>query len=120
VNGRGKGEWTGDNQQTAAAFFLVYNPTGRPVLIDDGVIPTGRRQQLGYFSAAGDVVTSSSPVANNVNLLVQAVLLNYMALHGQAANFATALPGHGLGADASQRALIAFNPIVNGVITSPV
>ena len=33
VNGRGKGEWTGDNQQTAAAFFLVYNPPsagGRP------------------------------------------------------------------------------------------
>ena len=26
VDGRGKGEWTGDNQQTAASFFLVYNP----------------------------------------------------------------------------------------------
>src|SRR5690606_35738022 len=24
--GRGKGVWTGDNQQTAASFFLVYNP----------------------------------------------------------------------------------------------
>ena len=33
VDGRGKGEWTGDNQQTAASFFLVYNPPtsgGRP------------------------------------------------------------------------------------------
>ena len=119
VNGRGKGEWTGDNQQVAAAFFLVYNPTGRPVLLDVDGIPTGRRQQLGYFSAAGDVVTSGSPVANNVNLLVQAILLNYMALHGQAANFAATFPGHGLGPDASQRALISFNPIVNGVITSP-
>ena len=36
VDGRGKGEWTGDNQQIAAAFFLVYNPPtsgGRPVLL---------------------------------------------------------------------------------------
>lgn len=28
AGGRGKGEWTGDNQQTAASFFLVYNPLG--------------------------------------------------------------------------------------------
>ncbi len=26
VGGRGKGVWTGDNQSTAAAFFLVFNP----------------------------------------------------------------------------------------------
>src|SRR5512138_3296571 len=28
ANGRGKGQWTGDNQQTAAAFFLVLRPLG--------------------------------------------------------------------------------------------
>ena len=28
AGGRGKGVWTGDNQSTAAAFFLVYNPKG--------------------------------------------------------------------------------------------
>jgi hypothetical protein len=56
-------------------------------------------------------------VANNVNVLVQAVLLNYMALHGEAANFPTAFPGHGLGVTQTQRAMIAFNPIVNGRIT---
>ncbi|MGH8177081.1 MAG: hypothetical protein ACREV5_12545 [Steroidobacter sp.] len=117
ADGRGKGEWTGDNQQVAAAFFLVYNPAGRPVLLEEDGIATARRQQLGYFSAGGDVVTASSPAANNVNLLVQSVLLNYMALHGEAANFPTALPGHGLGATQTQRSMIAFNPIVNGTIT---
>ena len=119
VNGRGKGEWTGDNQQTAAAFFLVYNPTGRPVLLNEDGIPTTRRQQLGYFRRDGDVETAGSVAANNVNLLVQTVLLNYMALHNESAHFPTAFQGQGLGATASQRALIAFQPIVNGVITSP-
>jgi hypothetical protein len=116
TDGRGKGQWTGDNQQTGAAFFLVYNPLGRPVLLNQDGIPTTRRQQLGYFRRDGDVETSSSPAANNVNLLVQTVLLNYMALHGEAANFASAFPGHGLGNAQAQSALVAFNPIVNGRI----
>jgi hypothetical protein len=116
VDGRGKGVWTGDNQQTAAAFFLVYNPPasgGRPMLLTSG--SAARHQQLGYFSAGGDVVTSSSPAANNVNLLVQTVLLNYMALHGEAGNF-NATFGNSLGAGAALDAMIAFSPIVNGRI----
>jgi len=116
VDGRGKGEWTGDNQQTAAAFFLVYSPQGRPTLLNEGGIPTTRRQQLGYFRRDGDVETAGSPAANNVNLLVQAVVLNYMALHEPAPNLASAIPGHGLGNTDSQRSMIAFNPIVNGRI----
>jgi len=116
TDGRGKGQWTGDNQQTGAAFFLVYNPLGRPVLLNQDGIPTTRRQQLGYFRRDGDVETSSSPAANNVNLLVQTVLLNYMALHGEAGNFGAAFPGHGLGNAQAQSALVAFNPIVNGRI----
>ncbi len=110
TEGRGKGEWTGDNQQVAAAFFLVYSPTGRPTLLDEAQIPTTRRQQLGYFNANGDVVTASSPAANNVNLLVQTVLLNYMALHGERTSFASAFPGQSLGGAAD--AMIAMNPIV--------
>lgn len=113
AGGRGKGEWTGDNQQTAAAFFLVYNPTGRPVLMTSG--GAARHQQIGYFSAGGDVVNSSSPAANNVNLLVQTVLLNYMALHGEAGNYNTLFNG-ALGAGAALDGLIAFEPIVNGKI----
>jgi hypothetical protein len=112
VDGRGKGQWTGDNQQTAAAFFLVYNPTGRPSLLQEGSIPATRRQQLGYFRRDGDVETAGSPAANNVNLLVQTVLLNYMALHGEETDFPTRFVGHGLGPTDMQRSLIAFNPIV--------
>jgi hypothetical protein len=118
AGGRGKGEWTGDNQQTAAAFFLVYNPPtsgGRAVLLTSGAAGAARHQQLGYFSADGDVVNSSSPAANNVNLLVQTVLLNYMALHGEAGNYNT-LFGSALGAGSALDGLIAFEPIVTGTI----
>ncbi|HKQ84145.1 MAG TPA: hypothetical protein VJS42_18250 [Steroidobacteraceae bacterium] len=104
VDGRGKGEWTGDNQQTAAAFILVYNPAGRPALMQAG------RNQLGAFSAEGDVVTSSSPGANNVNLLVQMVLLNYMALHNEAGQF-TAKFGTALGTGTGLDQWIGFAPI---------
>ena len=113
VDGRNKGEWTGDNQQTAAAFFLVYNPPasgGRPVLMTSGA-GAPRHQQIGYFSAGGDVVNSSSPAANNVNLLVQTVLLNYMALHGDAGQYNTAF-GTALGSGTALDGLIAFEPIV--------
>ena len=99
----------------------MYNPPslgGRPQLLTSG--SEARHQQIGYFSAGGDVVTSSSPAANNVNLLVQTVILNYMALHGEQGNFATAFPRHGLGSNTSLDRLTALAPIVNGVITSPV
>jgi hypothetical protein len=118
TDGRGKGEWTGDNQQVAAAFFLVYNPPslgGRPVLLTSGQHGAARHQQIGYFNAGGDVVTSSSPAANNVVGLVQTVLLNYMALHGEQGQFNT-LFGNALGTGGALDALIAFNPIVTGTV----
>lgn len=116
VDGRGKGEWTGDNQQVAASFFLVYSPSGRPSLLNEGSIPVERRQQLGYLRPDGDVETAGSPAANNVNLLVQTVVLNYMALHEGTPDLGSAIPGHGLGSPGSQRSLIAFNPIVTGPV----
>jgi hypothetical protein len=109
VDGRGKGEWTGDNQQTAASFFLVYNPAGRPSAI---------RNQIGHMRADASVETASSPAANNVNQLVQTVLLNYMALHGEQGDFSSRFMGHGLGNSASQDRLIAFENLVNGTIGS--
>ncbi len=53
-------------------------------------------------------------MANNVNLLVNAVILNYMALHGDEGNFATVLPNHGLGG--SLDAYMAFQQIVTGTM----
>jgi hypothetical protein len=116
ADGRGKFMWTSDNQSTAASFFLVYNPGGRPRLVDTGPGGAARHQQIGYFRGDASVETASSPAANNVNLLVETVVLNYMALHGEQAQFAEKFPRHGLGPAAVQDSLIAFNPIVSGRI----
>jgi hypothetical protein len=117
ADGRGKFMWTSDNQSTAASFFLVYNPRGRPQLLDTGPGGAARHQQIGYFSPDASVARASSPAANNVNLLVEAVVLNYMALHGEQGQFVQKFPRHGLGSAALQDSLIAFNPIVSGRIT---
>jgi hypothetical protein len=112
--GRGKGEWTSDNQDTAAPFVLVYNPPTigtRPQLLTTAGLTAAQHQQLGYFSADGNVARSGTPGANNVNLLVQMVLLNYMALHGEQGNFASLFPNHGLGDPGAFDRLIAFAPI---------
>jgi hypothetical protein len=104
--GRGKGQWTSDNQNTAANFFLVYNPAGRPTAI---------RNQIGAFTSNGDVNTSSSPAANAVNLLAETVVLNYLALHNRAGEFATLKWASGLGPSLGSAAaydnLIALAPI---------
>ncbi len=116
VDGRGKGEWTSDNQSTAASFFLVYSPNGRPQLIGGTADEQARHQQLGFFRADGSVETSATPAANNVNLLVETMILNYMALHGEQGNFAALFPNHGLGSVALRDSLTAFAPIVSGTI----
>ena len=117
VDGRGKGEWTSDNQSTAASFFLVYNPgAARPTIFTgDGLAPEVH-QQLGYFRPDASVETGGTPAANNVNLLVETIALNYMALHGDQGNFANLFPNHGLGSVGLRDSLTAFNPIVNGTI----
>jgi len=51
VDGRGKGVWTGDNSSTAASFFLVYSPAGRPALMGGTAVEQARHQQIGYFRA---------------------------------------------------------------------
>ena len=118
VDGRGKGVWTGDNSSTAASFFLVYNPGSRPQLFSgDGLAPE-LHQQIGHFRSDGSVETSGTPAANAVNLLVETVILNYMALHGEQGLFSTAnyFPNHGLGSVTLRDSLTAFDPIVSGTI----
>jgi hypothetical protein len=106
VNGRGKLGWQGDNQSTASTFFLAYSPHGRPTTL------TATSNQIGYFNSDGSVNTTSSPAANAVNLLVQTVILNYLALHGMQGQFSTLFPMQGLGAPANFDALTALHPIV--------
>ena len=114
--GRGKLAWSGDNQQTAASFFLVYNPHGRPQLYSGDGRPAEQHQQIGWFRSDALVETAATPAANNVNLLVETVALNYLALHGEQGRFGQLFPGNGLGTAALQDSLVAFNPIVNGRI----
>ncbi|NOY61734.1 MAG: general secretion pathway protein GspF [Gammaproteobacteria bacterium] len=121
VDGRGKGVWTGDNSSTAASFFLVYDPNGRPTLLGGTPEEQARQQQIGYFRSDASVETASSPAANNVNLLVETVILNYMALHGEQGSFADTgmFPNHGLGNSTMMDSLTAFAPIVNGTVGQP-
>ncbi len=58
VDGRGKGEWTSDNQQTAATWFLVYNPNGRAQLMGGthgrtGASPADRLHARGRLGGNG-------------------------------------------------------------------
>ncbi|MCK5325312.1 MAG: general secretion pathway protein GspF [Woeseiaceae bacterium] len=120
IDGRGKGEWSSDNSSTAGAFFLVYNPTRRPTIIGATPQEIANHQQIGYMSSDGSVQRAATPAANNVNLLVNTVILNYMALHGEQGQFGTLFPNHGLGNAALQNSLTAFTPIVSGTIANPV
>ena len=79
------------------------------------------------MDASGSVMRAATPAANNVNLLVNTVLLNYMALHGEQGAFGSLYQNpdgsdwnHGLGNTTMLDSLTAFTPIVNGIITNPV
>jgi hypothetical protein len=129
VAGRGKGVWTADNQDVASTYFLVYNPKGRPVPAQSN---PEMSLQLGFFNPDGSLNTTGSPAGNNVPNLVQMVVLNYMALHGDAINGFTLSDGtvahsfpnlyaapnlnNTLGTGSALQPLIAFNPIVNGKV----
>jgi hypothetical protein len=117
ANGRGKFMWVSDNQATANSFFLVYNPGGRAV-VTPSTSSFRNGNQIGYYTRDGAVANNSHPGANAVNLLVNTVLLNYLALHQEIGRFTTLFPGHGLGAQLDS--LAVFAPIVDAVITNPI
>ena len=109
--------WTGDNSSTASSFFLVYNPTGAPEFFDGDSLGDAAHQQLGWFRPNASVETVGTPAANNVNLLVETVILNYIALHGDISGsdhistFLSTFPNQNLGSaskDAMIRRLTAF------------
>jgi hypothetical protein len=113
VEGRGKLDWASDNQSTAAPFVLVYRPGNRPQM------RSATRLQIGSLSAGGDVVTISSPAANAVNLLVESVILNYMALHGEKATSPRCSRRTAwVARRCATTTMIA--PVCNGTVSSPV
>jgi hypothetical protein len=105
ADGRGKGVWKSDNSSTAVVFMLVYSPAGRPQLTRP------EAAQIGWFKPSGDIETGATRISNNVELLAQAIVLNYVALHDEVGRLAQVLPGHGLGSATDQDALVAFQPI---------
>ncbi len=124
VGGRGKGVWTGDNQNVAATYFLVYNPSGKPAPAQSNPESS---LQLGNFNPDGSLNTNGSPAGNNVFNLAQIVVLNYMALHS--ANAAAAYPSlypasalaNTLGSGSALDALIMYQPLpglTNGKVTA--
>jgi hypothetical protein len=129
VGGRGKGVWTADNQSVASTYFLVYNPAGKPVAAQSN---PEMSLQLGNFNPDGSINTTGSPAGNNVPNLVQMVVLNYMALHGDVHNGFTLSDGtvvpsfpnlypapnlnNTLGTGTALDPLIAFHPIVPGKV----
>ncbi|MCF6336875.1 MAG: general secretion pathway protein GspF, partial [Gammaproteobacteria bacterium] len=112
-DGRGKGVWTGDNSSTAGSFFLVYNPGSQAQIFTGDNLGAERHQQIGWFRSDGSVETASSVAANNVNLLVDTVVLNYLALHGTdyRGAYRGLFPNNDLGTDAHMMSLTAFNSI---------
>jgi hypothetical protein len=122
VGGRGKGVWTADNQSVAATYFLVFNPKGKAVAAQAN---PEMSMQIGYFNADGSQNTTSSPAGNNVPNLVQMVILNYMALHGDAISaWPTLFPApnlnNTLGSGTALEPLIAWQPLaglVNGKVS---
>jgi hypothetical protein len=55
-----------------------------------------------------------------VNLLVETVILNYMALHGEQNKLGSTLTRNGLGGSVMIDKLTAFQQICDGVISKPV
>ena len=119
--GAGKGVWTGDNSSTAASYMLIYNPGGAPTLFTGGsdTNTADQHQQIGWMRPDASVETAGTPAANNVNLLVETVILNYMALHGEQGQFGNLFPQHGLGGTVMMDSLTAFSPIVPGGFITP-
>ena len=103
--GNGKGVWTGDSSATSAAFMLVYDPDGQPALADPS------KQQIGHFRSDGSVETNATEISNNPEALTEAVVANYLALHGELGMLDAVLPGHRIGSAAPISDLIAFTNI---------
>ena len=95
--GRDKLAWQGDNQTVSSTFFLVYSPKGRPSPVSGAA-----SQQIGWYTPAGAVDTTSSPAANSVTQIPEVMLLNYMALIGQAGQFSSVFKMQGLGSATAQ------------------
>jgi hypothetical protein len=106
AGGRDKGVWRGDSGSNSAAFMLAYNPSGRPAMSAIG-------NQLGSYIPDGVANTTANLVSNSPTNLAYWAILNFMALNGDAATFATEFPDNPFGTTAAQLdPYINFQPLV--------
>ncbi len=104
-DGRGKGIWQGDNSSVSGAFMLVYSPTARPV-----VDPA--KQQIGHYRPDGSAETGATEISNSPESLAEAVVANYLALHGEGdAELDAAIPNHRIGSAAPVQDVVGFTSI---------
>ena len=114
VDGGGKGIWKGDNSSAASAFMLVYSKdeaAGRPRTLVDPTQLGGFRNQIGFFRPDGSADSDATEISNSPSSLSEAVVLNYLALHGLDNEFETRLTNWTLGQTTPRDELIAFEPI---------
>jgi len=102
ATGESKYGWRGDSSTRAAVMMLVYDPAGNPTM---------RRTQVGNYKTTGTVETAANVASSSVDVLAEAVVLNYLAIHNEVGRINTVLPGNGLGNTASIDSLIAFEPV---------
>ena len=110
----GKGVWKGDNTSAAASIMLVFSKdtlAGRPRMVVDPSQVSGFRNQIGFFSLDGSADTAATEISNSPAKLSEAIVLNYLALHGLDSEFTTRLPEWTLGQAGSRDSLVAFEPI---------
>jgi hypothetical protein len=91
AQGGGKGIWKGDNSSTAASLILVYGRDGRPPLRNGN-------HQIGVFRDSGSVETGAAAgpatqISNSPESLAEAIVLNYLALHGREGEHPMAMNG---------------------------
>ena len=86
-----------------------------PVLVDTGPGDIFQHQQLGWMRTDASVETSATPAGNNVNQMVDMIILNYMALHGEEGLFDTSgfFPAQGLGDITNRERFIAFQQMTS-------
>lgn len=118
--GAGRVNWVGDRGTSSAQMLIVYK-FGHKRSINGSLILEGKTRQVGYFNKGGGINLTANTVANNVDQMWKAVILNYMACMSTASpkdvvedvkkRFAEIFPAETLPNDADK--LIRFKPIIS-------
>jgi hypothetical protein len=85
---------------------------GTRAALAQALLDLARRNPPGHQEGAqSSVETAANRISNNVALLAESIVLNYLALHDEVGTLDLVLPGHGLDSGAERDSLVAFQPI---------